>query len=96
MFCRNPYICYCINSFLFHLINTGAKGCEHQRTIKEEKRDRVTQPDGSSKENEERKTTGGESDQFDGGTHRRGKHRAKYFSRLFAITCYLNVLLNKF
>ena len=63
--------CYCINCFLFHLINTGAKGSEDQRTIKEEKTDKGTQPGGSSKENEERKTTGGQSDHFDGGTQTR-------------------------
>ena len=61
------------NSFLFHLINTGAKGSQDRSTIKEERRDRGTQPGGSSKENQGRKTTDGESGQFwDGGVTDRG------------------------
>ena len=64
--------CHCIlNSFLFHLINTGATGSEDGKNIKEEKRDKASQPGGSSKENEEKKTTGGESDQLDGETETR-------------------------
>ena len=55
-------------SFLFHLINTGAKGSQDERPMKEEKRDKGIQRGGSSKQNKERKATGGESDQFDGGT----------------------------
>ena len=89
--------CYCINSFLFHLINTGAKGSEDRRTIKEEKRDKGTQPGGSSKDNEERKTTGGESDEFNGVTQERENTEPGILvrCRLFVIACSM-YFLNEF
>ncbi|XP_067029842.1 uncharacterized protein [Acropora muricata] len=50
----------------------GAKGSQALRTFKEDKTDGETQPGGPSKENEERKTTGGESGHFDRETQTRG------------------------
>ncbi|XP_067049599.1 uncharacterized protein [Acropora muricata] len=49
----------------------GAKGSQALRTLKEDKTDGETQPGGPSKENEERKTTGGESGYFDRETQTR-------------------------
>ncbi|XP_067049588.1 uncharacterized protein [Acropora muricata] len=50
----------------------GAKGSQALRILKEDKTDGETQPGGPSKENKERKTTGGESGHFDRGTQTRG------------------------
>ncbi|XP_067049587.1 uncharacterized protein [Acropora muricata] len=49
----------------------GAKGSQALRILKEDKTDGETQPGGPSKENKERKTTGGESGHFDRGTQTR-------------------------
>lgn len=56
---------------MFHLFNTAAKGSHDQRTPEEGKRSKVTQPGGSSKENQGRKTTDGERDQLHSGTQTR-------------------------
>ena len=78
---------YFMNSFLFHLINTGAKGSQALRTLKEDKTDGETQPGGPSKENEERKTTGGESGHFDRKTQTRGNTEPGILSFFCLFVC---------
>ena len=83
--CRYSYF---INSFLFHLINTGAKGFQDQRTLKEEKTDGKTQPGGPSKGNEERETTGGESGHLDREAQTRGNTESGILSFFCLFVCF--------
>ena len=70
-------------------MNTGAKGSQALRTLKEDKTDGETQPGGPSKENEERKTTGGESGHFDRETQTRGNTEPSILSFFCLFVCWL-------
>ena len=78
---------YFLNSFLFHLINTGAKGFQDLRTLKEEKTHGKAQPGGPSKGNEERETTGGELGHLDRETQTRGNTEPGILSFFCLFVC---------
>ena len=84
---------YFINSFLFHLINTGAKGFQDLRTLKEEKTDEKAQPGGPSKGNEERETTSGESGHLDRETQTSGNTEPGILSFFCLFVCFFFVIL---